>query len=570
MIIKVIGFLKKYKLRFAGAALLAIGTVLAGIGLMSTSGYLISRAAERPIITDLFMVTAAVRFFGISRAVVRYAERLASHDLTFKILMSIRYTLFRKIDQSPVKQLMGKRHGDLLSRLVNDIETLQNVYLKIVSPVITAGVVTGIVFVLLLFVDVVLALIALAFLISNAVLIPLLAHRIAKGRGKSEVQTKSDLSAFLVDRLQGLYELFWTRQKTSTEKQFNGMQSRLDQVERKNAGATGMLEGLNNAFSQLAMFTVLIFAIPLVLNGQLQGVMLAMVTLGVLSSFEAVQNLGNAFLHYETAEQAAGRVFALTEQEPDRRGKSNMAVDSLESIAFRKVSFSYTKENITLSDINFSIPAGNRVAVVGPSGCGKSTLLNLLLRFWYPDKGKILYGNRDIYDLDEEQYRKMFAVISQDEHIFNRTLRDNLLLANPEASDEQLRTALHKAGLGAYANQLDLELGNFGMRFSGGERQLLFIARALLKDAPIWVFDEATAHMDAQTEQNVHRILEANLHGRSLLFITHRLIGMDKMHQILAMQDGKIVERGTHKELLQKQGLYAKMYHLQNELIPEA
>lgn len=568
MIIRMILFLKKYKMQFAGAALLAIGTVLTGIGLMSTSGYLISRAAERPLITDLFMVTAGVRFFGISRAAVRYAERLVSHNLTFRILMSIRYTLFRKIDQFPVKKLMGKRHGDLLSRLVNDVETLQNVYLKIISPVITAVVVSLLVFVLLLLFDFVLAITALVFLAGNGVLVSVLAHRTAKGRGKSEVQTKSSLRTFLVDRLQGLYELFWTRQKTSSEKQFEGMQERLDQIERKNAGSTGILEGLNNVFSQLAMFTVLILAIPLVLNGELQGVMLALVTLGVLSSFEAVQNLGNAFLYYETADKAAERVFAITEQKSAQLKEKEFIVNQLQSITFKDVGFSYTSENITLNNIDFSIMPGSRIAVVGPSGSGKSTLLNLLLRFWHPDKGKILYGNQNILELDEEQYRNLFAVISQDEHIFNRTLRDNLLLANPEAGDAQLRTALQNAGLGAYSNHLDLELGNFGMRFSGGERQLLFIARALLKDAPVWLFDEATAHLDARTEQNVHQILEANLRDRSLLFITHRLIGMEKMDQIILMQNGKIMERGTHHELLKQQGDYAKMVHLQNELIP--
>lgn len=567
MIIRMILFLKKYKMQFAGAALLAIGTVLTGIGLMSTSGYLISRAAERPLITDLFMVTAGVRFFGISRAAVRYAERLVSHNLTFRILMSIRYTLFRKIDQFPVKKLMGKRHGDLLSRLVNDVETLQNVYLKIISPVITAVVVSLLVFVLLLLFDFVLAITALVFLAGNGVLVSVLAHRTAKGRGKSEVQTKSSLRTFLVDRLQGLYELFWTRQKISSEKQFEGMQERLDQIERKNAGSTGILEGLNNVFSQLAMFTVLILAIPLVLNGELQGVMLALVTLGVLSSFEAVQNLGNAFLYYETADKAAERVFAITEQKSAQLKEKEFIVNQLQSITFKDVGFSYTSENITLNNIDFSIMPGSRIAVVGPSGSGKSTLLNLLLRFWHPDKGKILYGNQNILELDEEQYRNLFAVISQDEHIFNRTLRDNLLLANPEAGDAQLRTALQNAGLGAYSNHLDLELGNFGMRFSGGERQLLFIARALLKDAPVWLFDEATAHLDARTEQNVHQILEANLRDRSLLFITHRLIGMENMDQIILMQNGKIMERGTHHELLKQQGDYAKMVHLQKELI---
>jgi|AntRauTorckE6833_2_1112554.scaffolds.fasta_scaffold00536_16 ATP-binding cassette subfamily C protein CydC len=567
MILKMFLLLKRYKLQFAGAALLAIGTVLTGTGLMSTSGYLISRAAERPLITDLFMVTAAVRFFGISRAVVRYAERLVSHNLTFKMLMSIRYLLFRKIDEFPLKQLMGKRHGDLLSRLVNDVETLQNVYLRIIAPVITAAVISLVVFSLLLIFDVMLALSTLGFLLANAVLVPVLAQRIAKGRGKTEVQTKSDLSAFLVDRLQGLYELFWTGQKSSTEKQFERMQNRLDKTERKNAGATGLLEGFNNLFSQLAMFSVLIIAIPLVMNGHLQGVMLAMVTLGVLSSFEAVQNLGNAFLHYETAEQAAGRVFSIAERPSAGQDKNNLPVHTLEDIAFRNISFSYSRENITLEDIDFQLPAGKRIAVVGPSGSGKSTLLNLLLRFWHPDKGQVFYGNHKVSDLEEDQYRAMFAVISQDEHIFNRSLRHNLLLANPGATEEQLADALQKAGLGAFASQLDLELGNLGMRLSGGERQLLFIARALLKDAPVWVFDEATAHLDARTEQQVHRILEVNLSNRSLLFITHRLMGMEQMNQILVMQNGKIAERGTHRELLTKQGLYAKMYHYQNQLV---
>jgi len=567
MILKMFLLLKRYKLQFAGAALLAIGTVLTGTGLMSTSGYLISRAAERPLITDLFMVTAAVRFFGISRAVVRYAERLVSHNLTFKMLMSIRYLLFRKIDEFPLKQLMGKRHGDLLSRLVNDVETLQNVYLRIIAPVITAAVISLVVFSLLLIFDVMLALSTLGFLLANAVLVPVLAQRIAKGRGKTEVQTKSDLSAFLVDRLQGLYELFWTGQKSSTEKQFERMQNRLDKTERKNAGATGLLEGFNNLFSQLAMFSVLIIAIPLVMNGHLQGVMLAMVTLGVLSSFEAVQNLGNAFLHYETAEQAAGRVFSIAERPSAGQDKNNLPVHTLEDIAFRNISFSYSRENITLEDIDFQLPAGKRIAVVGPSGSGKSTLLNLLLRFWHPDKGQVFYGNHKVSDLEEDQYRAMFAVISQGEHIFNRSLRHNLLLANPGATEEQLADALQKAGLGAFASQLDLELGNLGMRLSGGERQLLFIARALLKDAPVWVFDEATAHLDARTEQQVHRILEVNLSNRSLLFITHRLMGMEQMNQILVMQNGKIAERGTHRELLTKQGLYAKMYHYQNQLV---
>jgi ABC-type multidrug transport system fused ATPase/permease subunit len=173
------------------------------------------------------------------------------------------------------------------------------------------------------------------------------------------------------------------------------------------------------------------------------------------------------------------------------------------SLSFDNVSFYYHDKEDVLKNISFSLPAGSKTAIVGPTGSGKSTLVNLLLGFWHPSQGKIMAGREDIRQLDMEKYRNLFGIVSQDAYIFNRSLRENLVLANPDATDQQLVEILHTVGLTSFANNLDMEPGTQGMRFSGGERQLFAMARALLKNNSIWIFDEPTAHMDANTERKL-------------------------------------------------------------------
>lgn len=571
MISRLLSYISDHRWQFTLALLLAAGTILAGIGLMSTSGYLISRAAQRPMIVDLFMVTAGVRFFGISRAVVRYFERVVSHDLTFKILHSMRVDLYRKFDSFSQKWLMGRRSGDLLSGIVSDIETLQNVYLRIISPVIVAAVISILTFAGLAFFDIIIAVTALGFLVFNGVAVPYLSLKLARGRGKKDITTRTQVKIFLVDRLQGLQDLLWMGRKKDTLHEFDSLQNKLDDIETRNAGTSGITEGLNTLLSHLAMFTVLILAIPLVINGDIKGVWLAALALGVLSSFEAVQGLANAFIQFENSQEASERVFSMAES-----GKYLVVSENQNQIevpqgkfqiGFRNVSFSYNTENITLNDISFDITAGSRTAVVGPTGSGKSTLLNLLLAFWKPDQGQILANDKSIYELDIEQLRKKFGVMSQDAYIFNRSLRENLLIANPDATDDQLRAVLHKVGLGEFAVNLDIQPGTQGMRFSGGERQLIALARVFLKESDFWIFDELTAHMDVGTERKVLDTIWSNLGDKSLLMITHRLVTMEKMDQIIVMDKGRIAEAGTHSELMQEKSLYARMFELQNQLI---
>jgi ATP-binding cassette subfamily C protein CydC len=571
MINKLLSYISNHKWQFILALLLAAGTILAGIGLMSTSGYLISRAAQRPMIVDLFMVTAAVRFFGISRAVIRYFERVVSHDLTFKILHSMRVDLYRKFDSFSQKWLMGRRSGDLLSGIVSDIETLQNVYLRIISPVIVAAVISILTFAGLAFFDLIIAITALAFLLFNGMAVPYLSLKLARGRGKADITTRTQLKIFLVDRLQGLQDLLWMGRKNDTLDEFDQLQNNLDDIQTRNAGTSGITEGLNTLLSHLAMFTVLMLAIPLVKNGDIKGVWLAALTLGVLSSFEAVQGLANAFIQYENSQEASERVFSMAESGKDfavseKQNHIEVPQGKFE-IGFRNVSFSYHTENITLNNISFNLTAGSKTAVVGPTGSGKSTLVNLLLGFWKPDKGQILANDINIHDLDLELFRKKFGTVSQDAYIFNRSLRENLLIANPDANDEQLKAVLHKVGLGEFAENLDIQPGSQGMRFSGGERQLIALARVFLKESDFWIFDELTAHMDVVTERKVLDAIGSNLEDRSLLMITHRLVNMEKMDQIIVMYKGEIAERGTQTELLKNNNIYARMLRQQNQLL---
>jgi ATP-binding cassette, subfamily C, bacterial CydC len=571
MIKKLIGYIAPHKRQFAMALLIACGTILAGIGLMTTSGYLISRAAQRPLIVDLFMVTAGVRFFGVSRAVIRYFERIVSHDLTFKILHSMRNHLYRKFDSFSQRWLMGNRPGDLLSGIVTDIETLQNVYLRIISPVVVAVIISVLTFWGLTLFNTTLAFSTLGFLAINGILVPLITARIACGRGIKEIATRTTMKVFLVDRIQGLQDLIWLGQKKNTTGEFDSMQNSLNEIQSKNAGTSGMAEGLNTLLSHLAMFTVLVLAIPLVLNGEIKGVWLAAITLGVLTSFEAVQGLANAFIQYENSTEAANHLFSLSEEESSTAGLSqknaNILINKPANIIFKDVSFSYNVENITLENISFAIPEGSKTAIIGPTGSGKSTLINLLLGLWHPDGGEILVNHTNLRNVDLEIFRSKLGVVAQDSYIFNRSLRENLLISNPEATDEELTEALDKVGLSTFAHSLDMEPGTHGMRFSGGERQLFSLARVLLKKSDVWVFDELTAHMDVNTERKTLNTIWNHLGSKTLILITHRLVNMEKMDQIIIMQKGKIAETGTHAGLLSQNGIYAKMRLQQNELI---
>jgi ATP-binding cassette, subfamily C, bacterial CydC len=298
--------------------------------------------------------------------------------------------------------------------------------------------------------------------------------------------------------------------------------------------------------------------------------MLAMLVLGVLSSFEAVQNFGSAFLHLETAEESTNRLSSILDKPTsDESEEKPEKIPRNLDIVFKDVSFSYPENPTTLDGISFGISQGSKTAIVGTSGSGKSTLINLLLRFWETEQGLITLGNKELSCFKKEQLASVVNVVLQDSYIFNRSVRENLLLANPEATDSRLMEVLKAVGLSFFAQHLDQEMGTHGMKLSGGERQLFSIARAFLKDAPVWVIDEPSANLDVDTEQKIFGFLFSALHDKTVIFITHRMINMDRMDQILVMRQGVIIERGTHHQLISADTHYRNMHELQEELLKD-
>ena len=563
------GYLRDYRFRFLLALMLAAATLFAGIGLMATSGYLISRAALRPMIVDLFVITAAVRFFGISRAVLRYFERVVAHDLTFRILFSIRTWFYKRVSESSMEWLMGRRPGDLLAKAVADIETIQNAYLRVIAPSIVAAIVSIATCMLLWFISPLIALSTAIFLAISGLFYPWVVKITSKGIGKKEVEVSVQLKTVLVDSLEGLADVLWLGKRKTSLDEIYGLQDKLHALQKKRAGLVGLNEGINNLISNLGMFGALILAIPLVLSGELHGPMLALVTLGVLSSFEAVQPLANAFQNTEKTAEASKRLFASSSWHTPHETHDIPIASKSFDIQLKNVQFSYKQEHILLSDISFTIPEGSKIAMVGPSGSGKSTLVNLLLRLWEAESGEITLGGLATTLYPVNSLRSRFAVVAQDSYIFSRSIRDNLRIAKPGASQDDLDHVLAKVGLENFTsdhpNHIDSKRA---VRLSGGERQLLALARALLnEDARIWVLDEPSANLDRATERKILNGIWSNLGHRTLIMITHRLVDMDKMDQIIVLDKGKIVEKGTHQELLAASHFYAKMFEQQNMLL---
>ena len=604
----------------------AVCTILAGIGLMASSGYLISRAALRPPILDLMLIIVAVRFFALSRAAFRYLERLVSHDLTFKWLMALRMHLYGVLEPLMPGLLLRKTSGDLLGRLVADIDTLQNLYLRVVAPAMTAVIVVAITVVALSFFSPLIAWTAFGFLALNGMVVPWIATRRARGLGREQVLARSELQAALVEDLQGLRDLLLFGADEKSRLLMYHRSLRLGHLQERQAAITGLQDALSHLCAHLGMWTVLLLAIPLVASGALDGVYLALLVLSVLTSFEAVQSLGAAFQFHEQTRTAFSRLDALhreplpirvseapsgldlglghfsqrrkgskapplgflsglgvfaraffgrnDDQHPpsaiDQAGPSPVHQGVPGDIRFERVTFAYESEP-AISDLSFSLSPGAHIAVVGPSGAGKSTIAHLLLRFRDPTQGKITWNNRDLCEYTQEEILAHIAVVPQHIHLFNKTLRENLRLAHAEASDDMLWAVLEQAQLADWVRRLpeglDTFIGEQGARLSGGERQRVAIARAFLKNAPILLLDEPTAHLDADTEGRIINALLAFSETRSLLWITHRLIRLEAMHRILVLDRGRLIENDTHTRLLEANGLYARMLRQQNQVL---
>ena len=298
----------------------------------------------------------------------------------------------------------------------------------------------------------------------------------------------------------------------------------------------------------------------------MNGISLAIITLAVIASFEPFLPLPATVKHLEADKHAGERLFEILDAKPETEAPAiPLPFPSNHDIRVEHLSFTYPGSlSKTLDSISFSLPVGQHIALVGPSGAGKSTITSLFMRFWNSTEGQITLGGLNINLFDPEEVRRNISLVSQRTYLFAETIRENLLLAKPNASDEELKNALSAAGLSQFTSKLDEWTGQHGMKLSGGERQRIAIARILLQNAPIVILDEATANLDGVTEREVTETLKTISAGKTLITITHRLKGMEQYDRILVLEKGKIVEQGVHRELMAGNGLYRRMWELQH------
>ena len=570
---RLLKFLGPHRWQVALAVVLGVGTMASNVVLLSVAAYLVAASALQYGLSQLTLSMFLVQIFGISRAVSRYLERLVSHNVTFELLADLRTWLYGRLKPLSPARLLEYRSGDLLTRIVKDVEELENIYLRAFSPVIVAVAISALTFVALYVFDRGVAFVALGFLALAGVGVPLLVGALARRLGRRELELRAELNTQIVDGLGGVQDLLALGQTSEQQRKISDLSLMLGRVQKKMASITGLQNTLNDLTMNLAMWTVLILAIPLVNEGGIPAVYLAFLALAILASFEAVQPLGTAFQFLGRSLGAGERLFEIADAEPKILDPAEpLPPPTDHTLEFDRVGFRYREDGpLVLDEISFRLEPGSRVAVVGPSGSGKSTLVSLVLRFWDPTAGEVRVGGHDLRGYTQEDLRNAVGVVAQDTHLFNETLRDNLLLARPDATDLEIEFALERAQLAEFVGQLpqglDTPLGEQALRLSGGERQRLAIARALLKDAPVLILDEPTANLDPSTEHQLLAEIYELIPDRTTLVITHRLVHMERMDEILVLEGGRIVERGTHRQLLENNSLYKQMVEVQNHIL---
>ncbi len=573
---RLLRLLVPYRWRIAGAVFLGMLTVATNTGLLAVAAYLISAAAKHPLLIELTGAIYLVRICGISRAFVRYAERLTSHNVTFRLIGSLRVYLFKRLEPLAPAELSGYRSGDLLARMMRDVDELQNLFQQIAGPTLVAFVSALMtVAVFHVFSDL-LAIVALAFMALVGVGVPLTARSLGRRAGRREPALRAELQALLVDGVHGMQDLLALGRESDHRRRVAELSAELSRLQRRMARITGFEQAMSDLGTNLAVWTILLLAIPMVQDARIQGVYLATLALIMLGSFEAIRPLGRSFQFLERTTTAGERIFEIVERSPAVRDPvSPVARSSSTLLEFDDVSFGYgPSEPLALQKVSFRLNTGARLAVVGPSGAGKSTIANLAVRFWDPCSGVIRLGGVDLRELTQVDLRREISVVGQETRLFNTTLRGNLRLAKPDATDDELFEVLRLARLDELVERLpkklDTWLGEEGMRFSGGERQRLAIARALLKDSPVLILDEPTANLDPVTEREVLDSIFELFQDRSILLITHRLVHMEAMDEILVLDVGCVVERGTRPDLIHANGLYRRMLDVQDEVFAVA
>ncbi len=545
---------------------LGAGAILAAVSLLAVAGVLISKAALRPEILTLTIFTVAVRALAIARALLRYGERLVSHDLAFRVLADLRVRFFQRLIPLVPEGLRGIRSGDALSRFIGDVDTLQDLYLRALGPPLI-----GILAIALLAAAVAIvlpagALVLVAGLLIAGLLLPALAARAGRRSGLREAPARAQLSAELVELVGGAAELAVYGRERQWAERIETADAKLAASERPGAWISGLTSGAGVAIGGAAMIAVAAIGAAATADGQLDGVLLAGIVFLTIGAFEAVVGLPDAAQRLTACAQAAARLERVTAAAiPVSDPPAPAPVPLGGALRLEAVSVHFEgRQQPALRGLSATLAPGQRIALVGASGAGKTTLASCAVRFLDPSSGSVTLGGTDIRELSQDALRSAVRLVSQDAYLFTTTVAQNVRLAAPEASDEQIVAALARAGLGQWIESLPVGIetlvGEEGAEVSGGQRGRIALARGFVAPSQVLILDEPTANLDrAGARELLCAIGSERSDRRAMLVITHTVEGLEEFDEIIVLDGGEVVERGSWGELIAAAGAFARL-----------
>lgn len=550
--------------RFVLGVLLGAAATGAGVALLGLAAWMLAVAADHPPITALGVAVVATRALGVSKGVSRYLERLVTHDAAFRTLAEVRVRVYERLAAT---EPFGRfRTGDLVARLVNDTEATLDLLVRGLTPPLVSVVTGGATVLVLTVVYVPGGVLLASGLLLAGLAVPLAMAALGKGPGQRQAEARGALSTSLVDTLHGAPDLVAYGAMERQVARVYEADEVLTRVEQRDSAVLGLGAGATALITGVTVWFALLLGVLAVEDGTISAVSLAVVVLTTLAAFEIVAPLPAVAGRLGSIRASGARLFGVLDT-PAQTGpalKEGLAGDvsaDRSAVAVRGLRVRYgPEEPWALDGVDLEVPEGSTVAVIGPSGAGKSTLASVLLRFLDPDQGRVELGGADITAYPADEVRAVVSGVPQDPHVFASTLRENLLLADPEASDQELWEALSRVSLAdevrAMPRGLGTEVGTYGTGLSGGMVQRLALARAVLASPRVLVLDEPTAHLDAGTRDTVVLDLLDAAEGYSTLLITHDLTGLDRVDRIYVVREGRVLQSGSHDELLAQEGWY--------------